>query len=46
MITGSMGSPVAAGVVEIILDGHTIGIGGTFQDALRDAQRRVSTTTG
>ena len=37
-VDGSMGSPVAAGELRILLDGHTIGRGSDFETALQDAR--------
>jgi len=41
-LTGSMGSSVAPGTLEILVSGRVVGTGATFQDALRDAQATLS----
>lgn len=44
-ITGSMGTKTAPGRLEIVVAGKAIGIFGTFETALGDAQRRLSGTS-
>ena len=41
-LDGSIGSPQQPGIIKIVLDGRTIGVGGSFQEALSDAQRALA----
>jgi len=45
-LAGAMGSPIQPGEVQIIVDGHPIGIGETFSEALGTAQAAASDRWG